>query len=80
MICLDWPWSKLTNNVDLNDELVEKIGQQSDDQAAGLSIRELERIRDENLVGIMQTLKGGHGGKGAVTLGANPGGQPRPAT
>ncbi|MEN9895684.1 MAG: hypothetical protein RIR97_1536 [Pseudomonadota bacterium] len=62
--CLDWPWSKLTNNVDLNDELVEKIGQQSDEQAAGLSIRELERIRDENLVGIMQTLKGGHGGKG----------------
>jgi carnitine 3-dehydrogenase len=31
---------------------------------AGLSIRELERIRDENLVGIMQALKGGDGGKG----------------
>lgn len=62
--CLAWPWTKLTDVVDLDDTLVEKIGQQSDEQAAGLSIRELERIRDENLVGILQALKGGHGGKG----------------
>jgi carnitine 3-dehydrogenase len=33
-------------------------------QAGGLSIRDLERIRDENLVGILQTLKSGDGGKG----------------
>ena len=32
--------------------------------AAGLSIRELERIRDENLVGILQSLKTGHSGEG----------------
>ncbi|MDL2408473.1 carnitine 3-dehydrogenase [Rhizobium calliandrae] len=61
---LKWNWTKLMDVVDLDDALVEKIGQQSDEQADGLSIRELERIRDENLVGILQTLKGGHGGKG----------------
>ncbi|MGV8935642.1 MAG: carnitine 3-dehydrogenase [Allorhizobium sp.] len=62
--CLAWPWTKLTDVVDLDDALVEKIGKQSDDQAAGRSIRELERIRDENLVGILQTLKGSDGGRG----------------
>ena len=61
---LQWNWTKLMDVVDLDDALVEKIGQQSDEQADGLSIRELERIRDENLVGILQTLKGSHGGKG----------------
>lgn len=62
--CLQWPWTKLTDVVDLNDALVEKIGQQSDEQADGLSIRELERIRDENLTGIFQALKAGNDGKG----------------
>ena len=62
--CLAWPWTKLTDVVDLDDALIEKIGRQSDEQADGLSFRELERIRDENLVGILQALKGGHGGKG----------------
>ncbi len=42
-------WTKLTNVVDLDEALIEKIAAQSDKQAAGLSIRELERIRDENL-------------------------------
>ncbi len=62
--CLQWPWTKLTDVVDLDDALVEKIGAQSDDQAGGLSIRELERIRDENLVGIVQSLKAGQNGEG----------------
>lgn len=62
--CLQWPWTKLTDVVDLDDALVEKIGAQSDAQAAGLSIRELEQIRDENLVGIVQALKAGRGGEG----------------
>ena len=62
--CLTWPWTKLTDVVDLDDALVEKIGAQSDEQAAGRSIRELERIRDENLVGIMHALKAGDGGEG----------------
>jgi carnitine 3-dehydrogenase len=62
--CLKWPWTKLTDVVDLDDALIEKIAAQSDKQAAGLSIRELERIRDENLVIILQGLKTGHGGEG----------------
>ncbi|QHG69332.1 carnitine 3-dehydrogenase [Ensifer adhaerens] len=62
--CLKWPWTKFTDVVDLDDSLVEKIGAQSDAQAAGRSIRELERIRDENLVGIMHALKSGNGGEG----------------
>jgi carnitine 3-dehydrogenase len=40
------------------------IAVQSDKQAPGLSIRELERIRNENLVGILQALKTGHDGEG----------------
>jgi carnitine 3-dehydrogenase len=62
--CLQWPWTKLTDVVALDDALIEKIAAQSDEQAAGLSIRELERIRDENLVGILQGLRTGHGGEG----------------
>jgi carnitine 3-dehydrogenase len=61
---LEWPWSKLTDVVDLDEALIEKIGAQSDEQAAGLSIRELERVRDENLVGILQALKASRGGEG----------------
>lgn len=62
--CLKWPWSKLTDVPDLDDELVNKIADQSDAQAAGLPIRELERIRDENLVSILHGLKGARGGEG----------------
>ncbi len=62
--CLSWPWTKLMDVVDLDDELVDKIASQSDAQSGARGIRDLERIRDENLVGIMQALKGGDGGKG----------------
>jgi len=62
--CLKWPWTKLTDVVDLDEALIEKIGAQADEQSAGLSIRELERIRDENLVGILHVLKASRGGEG----------------
>ncbi|WP_137155952.1 carnitine 3-dehydrogenase [Rhizobium sp. FKL33] len=62
--CLSWPWTKLMDVVDLTDELVDKIANQSDAQSGAYGFRELERIRDENLVGIMQTLKGSNGGQG----------------
>lgn len=62
--CLSWPWTKLTDVVDLNDELVEKIAGQSDRQSGARGIRELERIRDQNLVSIMQALKAGDEGRG----------------
>ena len=67
--CLKWPWTKLTDVPDLDAELVDRITRQSDAQAAGLSIRELERIRDDNLVGIMEALeRGGESGWGAGGL------------
>ncbi|HUS54736.1 MAG TPA: carnitine 3-dehydrogenase [Thermohalobaculum sp.] len=55
--CLAWPWTKLMNVPELTDELVDMISDQSDAQSGMHSIRELERIRDENLIGIMQVLK-----------------------
>ena len=54
---LSWPWSKLTDVPELTDELVEKIAEQSDAQAGELSVRDLEQIRDRNLVGLLRSLK-----------------------
>jgi carnitine 3-dehydrogenase len=62
--CLSWPWTKLTDVVDLTDELIDKIANQSDEQSGARGIRELERIRDQNLCGIMQALKAGDEGRG----------------
>ncbi len=63
---LEWPWSKLTDVPELTDELIEKIAAQSDLQAAGLSVRELERLRDDNLVALIQALRSREYGAGAV--------------
>jgi len=54
---LAWPWTKLTDVPELSDELVEKLAAQSDDQAAGRTVRELERERDDALVAILQALR-----------------------
>lgn len=54
---LKWPWSKLTDVPDLTEDLVKKIASQSDKQSGNYSIRELERIRDDNLVAILRSLK-----------------------
>ncbi len=62
--CLQWPWTKLTEVPELTDELVDTIAEQSDAQARGLSIRELERIRDDNLVSIMRALARSQKGAG----------------
>lgn len=62
--CLKWPWTKLTDVPDFNDELVDLIAGQSDDQSSKWSIRELEAIRDENLVAIMAALSKTNKGKG----------------
>ena len=56
--CLKWPWTKLMDVPELTDELVQAISGQSDAQSGMHSIRELERIRDTNLVAILQALKG----------------------
>jgi carnitine 3-dehydrogenase len=63
---LQWPWTKLTDVPELTDELVEKIAAQSDAQADGRSIRELERLRDDSLVALLQGLRAQESGAGAT--------------
>ncbi len=63
---LKWPWTKLMDVPDLTDELVDLIAGQSDDQSGHMSIRELERLRDDNLVGILRALKRSESGAGGV--------------
>ena len=63
---LQWPWSKLTDVPELDEELVNKIAEQSDAQSGQHSIQELARIRDRNLVGILRSLKERDWGAGAV--------------
>ena len=58
------PWTKLMDVPDLDEALIDKIADQSDEQAAGLGIRDLERIRDDNLIGFLHILRDARGGKG----------------
>ncbi|WP_039016906.1 carnitine 3-dehydrogenase [Halocynthiibacter namhaensis] len=64
--CLQWPWTKLMDVPELTDELINMIADQSDAQSGHYSIRELERIRDNNLVGMMRALKAQDYGAGAL--------------
>ncbi|MEO0391035.1 MAG: carnitine 3-dehydrogenase [Pseudomonadota bacterium] len=66
---LEWPWTKLMDVPDLTDELVDLIASQSDAQSGHMSIREMERIRDGNLVGILRSLKWRDFGAGALLNG-----------
>ncbi len=61
---LKWPWTKLMDVPDLDDRLVGMIADQSDAHSGMHSIRELERIRDDNLIGIFQALKANDWGAG----------------
>jgi len=54
---LKWPWTKLMDVPELTDDLVNAIADQSDAQSGALSIRALERLRDNNLVAMMRALK-----------------------
>ena len=60
------PWTKLMDVPDLDDELVERIATQSDAQSGQYSIRELEQIRDANLVAMMRALRTRSWGAGAI--------------
>ncbi|OIQ29807.1 MAG: carnitine 3-dehydrogenase [Alphaproteobacteria bacterium MedPE-SWcel] len=64
--CLSWPWTKLMDVPEYNDELVDLIAGQSDAQSGHHSIRDLERIRDDNLVGMMRALSANDWGAGAL--------------
>ncbi len=54
---LKWPWTKLMDVPDLDAALLDKIVAQSDAQAGSAGIRELERLRDDCLVAILQGLR-----------------------
>jgi carnitine 3-dehydrogenase len=63
---LAWPWTKLMDVPELAPELVQLIAEQSDAQSGQHSIRELERIRDNNLIAMMRALKTQNYGAGAL--------------
>jgi carnitine 3-dehydrogenase len=63
---LKWPWTKLMDVPELTEDLVKKIADQSDAQSGHHSIRELERIRDNNLVAMMRGLKTQNWGAGEL--------------
>ena len=62
--CLKWPWTKLMDVPELTDEFVNEVGGQCEEQAGNLGPRDLERIRDDNLISIMQALKVNEWGAG----------------
>ncbi len=64
--CLHWPWTRLTDVPELTDELIDTIAAQSDAQSGAHSIRDLERIRDANLVAMLRALKWQKWGAGAL--------------
>lgn len=64
--CLQSPWTRLMDVPELTDELVNTIADQSDAQSGKHSIRELERIRDDNLVAMMRGLKETNWGAGEL--------------
>jgi hypothetical protein len=64
--CLTWPWTKLMDVPEFNDELIDLITNQSDKQANGLSVTELEQIRDKNLVEIQKALEKNNYGVGRL--------------
>ncbi len=53
---LKWPWTKL-EAPELTEELIDRMVTGTQQQAAGRSIRELERLRDNYLVAIQQVLR-----------------------
>ena len=63
---LSAPWTKLTDVPELTEDLIEAIAAQSDDQSGEYTFRELERIRDDNLVAMMRALKPRNWGAGAL--------------
>jgi carnitine 3-dehydrogenase len=63
---LQLPWTKLTDVPDLDEHLLDKIVEQSDAQAGGRSMAELERLRDDCLVAVLRGLAGTGFGAGEV--------------
>ena len=62
---LKWPWTRF-DGPDLTDELLDRVTQQSDEQAGNMSIDELERLRDDCLVSVLQALRSNNYAAGEV--------------
>ncbi len=62
---LEWPWTKLVAPP-LTDELIDRLVEGTAEQAAGRSIAELERLRDDYLVAVMYALRESKIGAGEV--------------
>ncbi len=67
---LSWPWTKLMDVPELTDELIDRIAEQSDRQSDLYGVRELERIRDRNLVSILLALESNDWGAGRTIAAA----------
>jgi carnitine 3-dehydrogenase len=63
--CLKWPWTKL-EAPELTETLIDRMVEGTQAQAAGRSIRELERLRDDSLVAVQQVLRQYDIGAGAT--------------
>jgi carnitine 3-dehydrogenase len=63
--CLKWPWTKL-EAPELTETLIDRMVEGTQAQAAGRSIRELERLRDDSLVAVQQVLRQHNIGAGAT--------------
>ncbi|HZE04173.1 MAG TPA: 3-hydroxyacyl-CoA dehydrogenase NAD-binding domain-containing protein, partial [Solirubrobacteraceae bacterium] len=55
---LQLPWTRLTDVPELDDALLDKLVAQSDAQAGGLSVAELEELRDDCLIAVLRGLAG----------------------
>lgn len=62
---MEWPWTKLIGPK-LTDELIDTVAAQSDEQAAGVGLREYEALRDNCLVDIIHALERNDFASGAV--------------
>ncbi len=64
--CLSWPWTRLMDVPELTEALIDAVAGQSDAQSGAMTIRELERMRDGNLVTILRGLKARDWGAGKL--------------
>ncbi len=64
---LKWPWTRF-DGPDMTDELLDMVSAQSDHQAAGRSVHELERNRDNCIVSVLQALRSNDYAAGKVLM------------
>jgi len=62
---LELPWTKL-KAPELTDELIDKMVSGTEEQLAGITIKQMERLRDDCLIAIMEALQTFNEGAGRV--------------